>query len=259
MRIGHLLAQPRLQPLYRVLLRLAQAGLNVEIGDGAQYTGERHVLEKLLAARQSDTFTVFDVGAHVGEYSATVVDVLGDRVDLWSFEPSSSAFHLLRDRIGSNIRRHATNVGFSEANERRVLFAEREASNYASLVPSNVLESHGVALRPAEQVEVRRLDSFCQEHGIDRIHLLKIDVEGHELPVLNGAGELLRTGAIRAIQFEFGLRAIDSRTFFRDFYTLLSPSYDLYRVLWNGLLPLPEYSESLEIFLTANYLALWRS
>jgi hypothetical protein len=45
------------------------------------------------------------------------------------------------------------------------------------------------------EIEVRTLDSVLTESGVDRIDLIKIDVEGHEPAVLNGARETLARSA----------------------------------------------------------------
>jgi hypothetical protein len=105
-------------------------------------------------------------------------------------------------------------------------------------------------------VELRTLDDFCAERGIGRIDLLKIDVEGHELRVLEGARGLLEADAIGFIQFEFNATNIDSRSFFRDFYELLSPRYRLSRIVRDGLYPIGAYSPRHELFVgPVNYLA----
>ena len=46
------------------------------------------------------------------------------------------------------------------------------------------------------------LDGYCTEHGIERIDLLKLDVEGAELETLEGAAQLLVDGRIRCVLFE---------------------------------------------------------
>jgi hypothetical protein len=88
---------------------------------------------------------------------------------------------------------------------------------------------------------------------------LKIDVEGHELNVLKGAAELLSSRRINFIQFEFGEADIDSRTYLRDFFDLLSDNYDFFRIVPHGLRPIGAYSSAHEVFATINYLAALRA
>jgi Methyltransferase FkbM domain len=52
------------------------------------------------------------------------------------------------------------------------------------------------------EVTIDTLDSFCDSRGIDLIDLLKNDVEGFELPVLQGAKRHLSSGTIRYIYVE---------------------------------------------------------
>jgi hypothetical protein len=111
-----------------------------------------------------------------------------------------------------------------------------------------------IKLSHTEQVRITTVDDFCQSNGIDRIHLLKLDVEGYELKVLEGASRLLAARAIDFIQFEFGGCNIDSRTYFRDFFDMLAPQYSVYRVVKDGLKEIISYSETLEVFTTTNYL-----
>jgi hypothetical protein len=108
-----------------------------------------------------------------------------------------------------------------------------------------------------EVVACKTIDSYCREQVINRIHFLKIDVEGHELEVLQGAKGLLEAGRIDFIQFEFSAAHIDARVFFRDFYELLARQYQILRVLQNGLARVREYKPELELFKRAtNYLAV---
>ena len=46
------------------------------------------------------------------------------------------------------------------------------------------------------------LDDYCAEHGIERIDLLKLDVEGAELEALRGAERLLREARVGCVMFE---------------------------------------------------------
>ena len=69
------------------------------------------------------------------------------------------------------------------------------------------------------------VDAFCAVHGIDKIDLLKIDTEGYDLVVLEGARELLRSGRARFILVEAVLIVVDLHSRFvcaRDFVRVLA-------------------------------------
>ena len=93
----------------------------------------------------------------------------------------------------------------------------------------------------SHEVEIVSLDEFARSRGIEHIDLLKIDTEGAELDVLRGARELIEAGRVGAVQFEFSTRFVLRRTFMRDFCEALA-SYQFFRLLPNGLLPLGPYS-----------------
>lgn len=54
-----------------------------------------------------------------------------------------------------------------------------------------------------EPVPATALDAYCDWHGIDRIDVLKVDVEGSEPDVLEGSRRLLTSGRVRALIIEF--------------------------------------------------------
>jgi len=53
-------------------------------------------------------------------------------------------------------------------------------------------------------IKVDTLDNYCFENKIDYIDFLKIDVEGHELSVLNGGKNTILGGKCNLVQFEYG-------------------------------------------------------
>jgi hypothetical protein len=88
-----------------------------------------------------------------------------------------------------------------------------------------------------------------------------MDIEGHELFALRGAQKCLANHRIGGLLFEFGFGNINSRTFLKDFWDLLSPDFRIYRVTPSGIpLLINEYYEDLEYFRGAtNYIAELKS
>ena len=84
---------------------------------------------------------------------------------------------------------------------------------------------------------------------------MKIDVEGHELDVLKGFGDLIVK--TKLVQFEFGGTNIDTRTFFQDFwYFFTKKNFRIYRISPKGKILINKYDEKHEYFLTTNYIAV---
>jgi FkbM family methyltransferase len=217
-------------------------------------SGEQAMLAGLRDLIRTPAPLIFDVGAHRGEYAAMALDSLpGARVVC--FEPSPTVADDLRRRFADNPRVEIVEKGLGRTEGRRTLFSNAEGSELTSLYPRR-LDHHGIDFVEIGDVELCSLDAYCAAQSIARVDLLKLDVEGHELAVLEGAAGLLEGGAIGAIQFEFGGTQIDARTFIQDFWYLLSPQFRFYRIVEDGLVWMPRYSEALEIFAAANYVCL---
>ena len=247
------------QKYYEHLLRLSILGMNHYNLD-FQKNGEKWVLlflkQKIKITGDSKIF--FDVGANVGQYTQLLSEIFDDQKStIYSFEPSAITFSELTKRFIQNKNVRIYNFGFSDRPEELTFFSNDPAtSSSLSSIYDRHLEHIGIAMQPSEKINVVTIDNFCKENKINKINFLKIDVEGHELKVLEGAANMLNEKRIYAIQFEFGACAIDSRIYFKDFYGMLSSNYNLFRIVKNGIYPIEKYQETLEIFCHTNFLAL---
>lgn len=256
--LAFVLARRWFQPAARGLYRLALIGLNIGTGDHVATSGEQFALRRasqLLHAQPQRV--VFDVGANLGAFTRAALEAFGPATRVLAFEPSPQTFGLLTAALAGHAGVEPHNLGLGEQPGRLNLYSDGVGSGMASLYQRD-LQAQGRVLDQVEQVEVTTLDRFCAEHQITAIDYLKLDVEGHELSVLRGARGLLEAEAIRLIQFEFGGCAIDARVFYRDLYQLLNSRFRLYRMLRDGLVFLPQYSERDEVFVTTNFLAVSR-
>lgn len=248
-RLLRLARRRALQPVWRRLGHLARLGQN-HWASSLHYSGELEVLD-WLASRLPPKPLVFDVGANAGDYAREAARRLRPSM-IHCFEPSAVAFAALeRNTADLPVVRHRLALG-SEVGRLALHGAEAGATTASLLQLRN---PHQPSCRQSEEiVEVDTLDRFCAAEGIERIDFLKIDVEGFECAVLRGAERMLRERRIGAVQFEFGEGHIDARTFVRDFFDLLA-DFDFYRIVADGLVPLPAYETSLEVFACINYLA----
>lgn len=246
------------QSSWEQLYTLSLEGMNIGGGSGVSDSGELWVMDyfgKYLA--NDKPAIVFDVGANIGSYSSAVISRLGKKVKLYCFEPSKKTFELLASNLTPYENVELFNFGFGNKVESVTLYSNAEGSGLASIY-NRRLDHFGICMEQTEEIHLRTLDNFCTDMQIEHINLLKLDVEGNELNVLNGTQSLISSDSIDFIQFEFGGCNIDSKTYFQDFFYLLDPYYKIYRILKDGIAPIEQYKERYEIFTTTNYLAISR-
>ena len=243
------MARRRLQPLYESLHAWAMYGMNVGGATRSfEASGEAGFVESLSV--RGDRFTCIDVGANIGDYAKLVLGHLGERCDLWCFEPAPATYQDLVANMGTKAR--CFELALSDTETRTMLYVDARGSVFSSLTAQPGTTPHAV--------QTMRLDDFAAQHRIEHIDLLKIDVEGHELAVLRGAKRLIEESAIDRIQFEYGENnsAVGARL--QHFYELLGERYEIHRIVRDGLWPLGAYRASLEISASAtNYVAIARA
>lgn len=253
-----ILGKRSLQRFYERLYNLALKGLNYGRASDYTHNGEARLVHDIRQMIASPSAVLFDVGANQGVFVRHLIEAWqGMSYELYAFEPSKKTFDILRNQVNDLPFVHLVNKGLGEEPGFVELFSDKEGSGLASVYPRD-LSYHKIDFSAHETIELTTLDLFCQQQNIQRIDFLKLDVEGHELAVLKGARRMFDEGRIGIIQFEFGGCNIDSRTFFRDYFNLFKKDYTLYRVVTDGLEPIKAYSEKLEVFLSANYLAVRR-
>jgi hypothetical protein len=103
-------------------------------------------------------------------------------------------------------------------------------------------------------VPLTTLDLYCADAGIDRIHIVKCDTEGHDLSVLRGASGMLASGRIDVFQFEYNHRWIAARAFLKDVFDLIGGlPYRLGRVMPSGVELFDSWHPELERYWQSNY------
>jgi FkbM family methyltransferase len=201
---------------------------------------------------------IFDVGANIGKWTELVLSI-NPRAQIHAFEPGTDAFARLSERkFPPTVHRNPVALGAQEEDRAYYVFGDSRGTN--SLYQREGLTTRSVA--SADKVHVTTLDAYCRDRGVARIDFLKIDVEGHELAVLEGARGMLAAGNIDYVQFEYGGTYIDAGHLLRDVWTFLATSgarYDVYKILANGIRPIPEYRQIWETYQYSNWLLIRRA
>lgn len=128
---------------------------------------------------------VLDVGANIGYYSVLFSHLVGQSGQVICFEPTSYYREVLLDNLKVNEIRNCTvqAVGLSDQSQSTEIKRGRHS---ASL---HWVES--VSPVATEQIELITLDDFLKDVALERLDLIKIDVDGHETKVLQGAWQTI--------------------------------------------------------------------
>jgi FkbM family methyltransferase len=156
---------------------------------GAFEPGTAKTLQELV--KPGDV--VLDIGANIGAHTLRLAQSVGPGGKVYAFEPADFAFAKLKRNLALNPELE------SRTSPQQLLLVAMlsqkvEQEIYASW-PLETVDSvhpkHRGRLVSTTQAIVETLDGFARRHGIARLDLIKMDVDGHELPVLRGGMETL--------------------------------------------------------------------
>jgi FkbM family methyltransferase len=244
--LGRLFAHRRGQRFLDISLRVNLWLMGIGAGADPGSSGEAALIARLRGT------CVLDVGANKGQFATMMLAARGE-LQVHCFEPGAAAFQVLTQTHGQDPRVVLNNVGVGSEPGTRTLFYDSPGSVLASVYKRR-LDYREIPFDRSEVVRMTTLDEYCAK--LPRIHLLKLDVEGHEMDVLKGATETLPR--VDMVSFEFGGSNLDSRTFWRDFYFFFTErGFGLFRIGPTGyFFPVTEYREWHEQFSTTNYVAI---
>ncbi|RME56133.1 FkbM family methyltransferase [Candidatus Parcubacteria bacterium] len=223
--------------------------------------GELLFIENLMHNLRKDNKSrviFFDVGANVGDYTDILLNI-SDRFNLsahvFAFEPTTKSYKSISDRFRFNNQVKVINAAASDLEGESTIYFDEEGSKLASLYPRN-LDMYEIELGMKEKIRTVRLDTVISQEEMPHIHLLKMDVEGHELSVLRGLGDYLDPNFIDFIQFEYGGANLDSHTSLMDIYSVFEKrGFVVTKVMPSGLEVRP-YHSFMENFQYSNYVAV---
>jgi FkbM family methyltransferase len=148
-----------------------------------------HALKEFYSyAQHLASLTVFDVGANTGSFA--LLSAFHPGMTVYAFEPSPLARAILKKNVALNgleNRVHIMDVALSDSPGQGAISvpARKELSGLTMLDGQPVQECHVLT------VEVSTVDCVQIDYGLQRVDMLKVDVEGKELSVLRGGAKTI--------------------------------------------------------------------
>jgi FkbM family methyltransferase len=192
---------------------IASALLNIQgnkmyIDSGAGTIGAELLVEgvyekyetELFKKMAQDGMVVVDIGANIGYYTLIAAKLVGDKGIVYAFEPEPRSYKLLCQNIAINGYTNIVPIqkAVSKTNGKTKLYVDAAIADISSFAKDNVLR-YSKDLDYLE-VETITLDDFFERTvGDDRIDLMKVDVEGAEEIVVDGAERVLKKNSLKIL------------------------------------------------------------
>jgi FkbM family methyltransferase len=246
------------KPLVRLGRFLSDQG-RLDVANSMSENGERLVQASVVdLVPQGEKIVAMDVGANIGDWTKSFLELAIARqrkAHIHSFEPCAGTYDSLKANLSvSHFNGQVTCSRLAISSEvgtaRFFSIGDNQGRNgLHPLVNGEKLESI--------EVQTTTLDAYCESLGAQRVHVVKIDTEGHDCNVLAGASRLLNESRVDVIQFEYNYRWIDSRHYLRDAFSILtSAKYQVGKVTPLGVEVYESWHPELESFREANYVGL---
>jgi FkbM family methyltransferase len=164
------------------------------------------------SSSQSD-FVVFDVGANKVQ-SISFFKSIFPRVKIYAFEPSNKTFNILKNYVNkaSGAEVYVFQLGLGKVSETKNFYESILSETSTFVLPNEnslyLKKKNRILFSKNENAFLETLadlvtfDGFTKANGIDFVDVLKIDVEGLEFEVLQGASNALKAKKIGVVQFE---------------------------------------------------------
>lgn len=167
-------------------------------------SNSQSTLKRLLKGAADDPLIVFDVGAFQGQSLREFRSIFPTSI-IYSFEPFPDSFAKLQ--AAQDGRSKCFNLGLLDVASKQKFFANK-GSYTNSVLPlhndakRNWNDHAGLEFQEEIICEFTTLDQIVKQEGISRIDLLKLDVQGAEYRVIQGAKKSLESGLIDVVKCE---------------------------------------------------------
>ena len=166
-----------------------------------------------------DSPTIFDVGAHNGNSIERYLEIFSNPI-IHSFEPNPATFKIMESKYSSLTNIKLNNFALGDKSEVKDfnIFEKNDTSSFLKLNDSEWVNVRSKQLgidkkkflKEEIKVEVQTLDEYVERNNIEQIDVLKLDTQGYEKNILDGAQKTLKKKVIKIIETEIILDEVYS-------------------------------------------------
>lgn len=200
---------------------------------------ETHVTNAIKSQLKSgDTFV--DIGANIGYFTLLAASIVGEKGNVYSFEPNQNNCNLIKENIVLNNYSNVTLFPFAIAESKQTLIYRGESINSNGQV-ADVTNSQETVLN----VEAVALDDMVLDSA--KITAIKMDIEGAEARALTGMSQIIeKFRPVIFTEFSPHLLTHVSHVKPEEYLASLQEHYDIY-VLDLKAMNGPHYTEPASI------------
>ena len=152
---------------------------------------------------------VFDVGAYIGDTIEQFKFSFPESY-IHAFEPFDESFSVLKNRFQKTDKLFFNNIAVeNRISSNTNMYITQNKGSSSLLQPTKdaneFWEGNPLSTQKEVKVETTTIDSYCQKHNIETIDILKIDVQGSELKVLQGAALMIQERRVKLIFTEISI------------------------------------------------------
>jgi len=160
-------------------------------------TAEKEFVKLFLD--KGDVF--IDVGANIGLFTLIAARIIGNKGKIISIEPTKKTFERLKEHIELNRYKNIIPINLALSDKKGIAILKKDMTGYDAW--NSLAKPTKGNLIVSENVLTTTLDEIVKEYQLDNIKLIKIDVEGWEIPVMLGGEKILYSKKPPALIVEF--------------------------------------------------------
>ncbi len=192
--LGEYALKKKVNDSYKMFLGLKDEGISKEL---YVYGAREHDQVAIVREVLKEGMNVLDIGANIGYYTLLEANVVGRSGKVFAFEPHPDNFRTLVKNVEANglsDRIELNPMGISDKDGRLNFFVSKR-SNQHTLNPQRRAETgRDDSFKDTIEIGVRDIAKILKEKR--NVDFIRMDIEGHEIEVLNGifraAGDMSR-------------------------------------------------------------------